>query len=256
MSQNQGLSFKSTNNSATCVVSGSAGSAGYDQIAEEYYDKEMHPTCAAFDCASHHLLSGFVSALSMCGKTICDVGAGRSQVAQLLSGEFGSFGSLHLVDNCEKMLKWSQIFCLDNIERHLLDAAHIDALGIEFDYIFASLGDPYNTISFLASARKSLRSSGTLAFTTPSYEWAEMFRSSDNDEEINKALFVRSNGTRHFVASHIFPETYQLRIMEESGLRVREVKYFTVSQLDLVPAKLKGLPADAPVVTLYVADKV
>ena len=125
MKSASGLAYKS---------SGLANRRTYDSVAGEYYDERLHPTCADFRSASRIYLARLFDELKPTGR-IADIGCGRSLVAEFQQQ------NLVLIDESSEMLRQNVPFlesrCI-NVEREPIGAS-------EFDWIFAVLGDPYNT---------------------------------------------------------------------------------------------------------------
>ena len=80
----------------------------YEDLASEYYDPLRHPTCANFREASDLLLGGWLREYSAAGAWICEVGAGRSTVAEQLAMRNISLNRLTLADSSAEMLAYSR----------------------------------------------------------------------------------------------------------------------------------------------------
>jgi 2-polyprenyl-3-methyl-5-hydroxy-6-metoxy-1,4-benzoquinol methylase len=228
----------------------------YAAIASEYYDAALHPTCAAFDAASFGLLEDYFSVKTLIGALVCDVGAGISQVAKLLGNRVSELDALWLIDASREMLTWSDQFIYPNIRRRIAAAENLHLLGIQFDFVVASLGDPYNTSAFWHAVESSLSPDGICIFTTPSYEWASSFRRAESNEVADKALFVLADGSAHYVPSFINSPFNQSRLLRANSLEISATKHATIERLRSVPPKLSHLDAMTPVVTLYEIRKV
>lgn len=229
--------------------------ATYASVALEYYDVGLHPTCAAFNFASCKLLRDYFSNRKLSGAVVCDVGAGESQIAKLLGGRVLELDAFWLIDASQEMLNWSEKFTHSNIHRRIEAAENLHLLDVRFDFIVASLGDPYNSNAFWHSVECSLRPDGVCLFTTPSYEWASSFRTADDDEVTDKALFVLSDGSRHYVPSFIYSPSEQRLLLRRHSLEICSTKDLTIDCLDVVPPKLSHLDTATPVVTLYEISK-
>jgi hypothetical protein len=225
--------------------------AAYAAVASEYYDVALHPTCAAFNSASFKLLQDYFFGRALGGAVICDIGAGKSQVARLLGSRLTQLDSFWLVDASQEMLSWSDKLNDPNIRRRIEAAENIHLLDIRFDFIVASLGDPYNCGAFWHSVERSLRTDGVCLFTTPSYEWASSFRRADRNEVTDKALFVLADGSRHYVPSYIYSPSKQCELLRVNSLEIFSIRNATIECLGSVPPKLSHLDTRTPVVTLY-----
>jgi hypothetical protein len=123
--------------------------------------------------------------------------------------------------------------------------------------LVSSLGDPYNVRQFWIEVNRVLQPGGAALFTTPSYEWARAFRGADEDA-LSVAEFELASGDRVYLPSFILSEGEQVRLMEVSGLCVREVTQVAMSALDsqhLSPKLLLGRGPDASILTGFIAQK-
>ncbi len=226
--------------------------SSYGRLASEYYDVELHPTCSAFDQLSSSLLKEWLSSRKTASLTVCDVGAGNSQVARILDERLAELSALWLVDESREMLDCSRRFQSANVHRRIARADQLHLFGIKFDLIVASLGDPYNTDAFWHSVKSSLSDDGRCLFTTPSFEWASTFRQADSDELMGRALFVLSNGEKHYVPSYIYPTETQNQMLTRNGLEIIEKRECAAANLAQIPPKLAQVPPGSSIVTLYV----
>jgi SAM-dependent methyltransferase len=133
------------------------------------------------------------------------------------------------------------------------DASRMPLKSQSVDFIFAGLGDPYNTNAFWSEATRILRPGAAVIFTTPSFEWMSAFRA---EPERSHALFELTHGGQVSAPSFIFPEQQQRALIEATGLRVEGVLRVILGDLKLTPISPKLLPARgrrAPVVTGFLA---
>lgn len=223
----------------------------YASVASEYYDVALHPTCAAFNSASFRLLQDYFSNRALGSAVICDIGAGESQVAKLLGGRLTELNAFWLIDASQEMLSCSDKFNHPNIQRRIEAAENLHLLDIRFDFIVASLGDPYNSVAFWHSMERSLKTDGVCLFTTPSYEWASSFRRADRNEIADNALFVLADGSRHYVPSHIYSPSEQCQLLRTNSLEICSTKNATIECLESIPPKLSHLNTSTPIVMLY-----
>ncbi len=228
----------------------------YSKVGQEYYDAERHPTCAAFGEASFALLKQSVPPeFGSSGQIISDIGAGQSVVAQLLGNRIDRVKALYLIDNSPEMLGYSKKLHFSNVVRCITSASEIDSLGVHFDFVVGGLGDPYNDVGFWKAVSRSLCDDGVCFYTTPSFEWASTYRSTNLSETPDSALFELRDGQRVHLPSFIFNESEQTKLMNSFGLAVQHIEHFKVSSLSSVPKKLTHLHTDTPVVTLYKVSK-
>ena len=194
----------------------------YEQLAAEYYDRKAHPTCFNFRTASASIL-GMWKGVLIEAKAACEVGCGMSLYAELLRREGRDVGQLELVDSSPSMLAYSAVWLRHGAKLTVADAADLPFTDGSFDVVVSSLGDSYNTGAFWRESRRVLRHGGTLAFTTPSFEWATAFRSRGEGEVPDKALFVSRDGTRCYVPSIILGPAEQVDLMAAHGFSLREM---------------------------------
>src|SRR6267154_4174739 len=120
----------------------------YEELAQEYYDATRHPTCANFRHASAILFRKWSSNLSSDAHWSCEIGPGRSLLAELRTlGEFSTKGLL-LVDSSASMLKHSSVY---STPRQICTIGAATALPIghnSVDFVASFLGDPYNVPKF------------------------------------------------------------------------------------------------------------
>lgn len=189
----------------------------YEDIAREYYEPDLHPTCANFGEASGYLLSKWLKQFHTEGGWICEVGPGKSLLAELTT-----VNRLILIDSSQTMLCYSQQWIIKGVHLLLGDALHLPIASESIELLVSSLGDPYNEPRFWKEVYRVLRPGGISFFTTPSYEWASAFR---RESDIMWADFELSDGRRVSVPSLIYSEDVQRKLIEDSGLQVIKVDY-------------------------------
>lgn len=182
---------------------------------------------------------------------LCDLGAGRTVLGAYLHKTRRPHGLLHIVDQSEAMLSWSRAIAPPPSVFYLLDAEQLDTLGVRFDLIVASLGDPFNTIEMWRAVRRSLAPGGRFLFTTPSFAWAHSFRAANIDELPSAALFELADGSRHYVPSFVYPPEQQTEIIASAGLEVTGITDFTANELLIPPPKIAALAPEAAIVSLF-----
>ena len=230
----------------------------YDDLALEYYDVERHPTCANFREASRLLLKTWLLSHDQTGRTIVEVGAGMSLVAEVLAGEGKPLDSLILLDSSPRMLEHSHAWFVRGAHRKIASAEDMQLHGESIDTVVSVLGDPYNTAPFWTQVASILKPGGVVILTTPSFEWASAFRSRETVEKQHTAEFQLKDGRRISVPSIVLREAEQVAVMRQHGLRVIETKDVPLSAIGsaLLSQKLRVLESvERPVATGYVARK-
>jgi ubiquinone/menaquinone biosynthesis C-methylase UbiE len=149
--------------------------AEYERVGAEYYDPELHPTCANFRSASEQIVARWLGATS--GQVV-EVGCGRSVVAELLRGQRSNLRALTLLDSSWTMLRHSLPFVESGAMLVLSEADELALRDGVADLLVASLGDPYNSEAFWRASRRVVRTDGRIIFSTPSFEWSTAFRRS------------------------------------------------------------------------------
>jgi len=120
----------------------------YEEIAPEYYDSDRHPTCANFRAASHQSLLKFLRSADVNGKIVCEVGPGKSLLAEVLAELDCRPAEIILIDLSPSMLRYSAQS--GSRQKHAIigDGRILPLRGRSIDLLVSSLGDPYNEISF------------------------------------------------------------------------------------------------------------
>lgn len=225
----------------------------YDVIAEEYYDSTRHPTCANFREASDYLIRKWMKQFHIESGWLCEVGPGKSLLAELLDAQSASLNRLILVDSSPFMLAYSKHWATKGAHLLLGDALKLPVASESIELLVSSLGDPYNEYNerkFWNEVHRVLRPGGFSFFTTPSYEWASEFR---GESDMMQAEFELADGRRVWVPSWIYPEDKQLKIIMDSGLLVKKVSNVPRSALKskLISPKILIGKRDMSVVTGY-----
>jgi hypothetical protein len=218
----------------------------YDAVAREYYDERLHPTCADFRTATGLYLKKFFELRRPVGR-LADVGCGNSLIAEFQTRD------LVLIDQSWNMLDQNN----SNLEKRCIDVEH-EAIGFaEFDWIFAILGDPYNSPWTWRNFSEALRPSGKCVFIVPSNDWAESFRTECKDERPNFARFLTSKGETVFLRSLIVNPEDQKKMITDANLSVAAVEHVRRSELPYVrSAKVSEfLSPDQYLLDVYLAEK-
>jgi SAM-dependent methyltransferase len=229
--------------------------ASYESVASEYYDATRHPTCANFREASQLLLRRWLTTWPVRG-SVCEIGAGSSLMAEIMSATNHSLESLTLIDESPSMLHYSQKWAQAGANLDFGSAMSLPYRDKSFDFVASFLGDPYNTVTFWQEVRRIARPGAVCLFTTPSWDWAESFRESNDKEALQTSVFELADGTRLSLPSNIYREPEQVRLIESAGLSVADVSFAQIQDLDgrVLSPKLKvERGPDAKVVTGFAA---
>jgi len=203
--------------------------AAYDRIASEYYDSKRHPTCSNFFEASRSFISKHLYH-TVQGSRL-DIGAGDSVICSLLSAWGCPLESVIAVDNSLGMLNYSRKYAVQGATLTVACATEIPLRTHGVTEIVGSLGDPYNNSSFWKEVKRCLGPRGQCLFTTPSHEWAEIFRKKSPLERDGAAYFELRNGTSIYVPSFIYTIEEQVEMIERNGLRVDSVESVPTSTI-------------------------
>ena len=222
--------------------------ATYDDVADEYYDKSLHPTCANFAELSERFFRRKLQPDSYKDKNVLEVGCGRSIVAETLVTSGIPLNSLTLLDLSPRMLSYSEAWRQRGASLVVADAQDTKLLSHSFHLIISSLGDPYNGARFWSEIERLLIVGGLCFFTTSSYEWAQRFR---RGTDFHSAEFLRSDGISVFVRSEILPLQAQLSLIKDAGLIVENSVPMPISELTGRPSPkllIKDALDDSPIV--------
>jgi len=212
----------------------------YEELASEYYSSTRHPTCANFRSASALVLDRWLGNISRTSGWICEVGPGKSLLAELLTAAGESLHRLILADSSPSMLRHSSRWAQDGARLAVADAGALPVRSERVALLVASVGDPYNQPSFWAEARRVLKPRGAVVFTTPSYAWASSFRPYSNGRKM-AAEFELADGRHVSVPSFIYSEEQQAELIAAQGLSVTEVYNVPISALRNQPISPKLL---------------
>jgi hypothetical protein len=228
------------------------GSAAYGALAAEYYDAELHPTCANFRWASDRLLDRLLPRSP--GRVLCDVGAGDSALAGWLDRNMYPIEGLLLVDDSADMLAHSAQWVDAGAVAMLADASELPVESRSIDLLVASLADPFDNLAWWLEVDRVLTTGGNALVTLPAHGWATRFRVAA-DEPSDGARFLTRTGCRVDMPSHVRPRADEMELIERAGLRVvAEEQIRRVEVPPPVSPKLDLLdPNDAVVVAYMVA---
>ncbi len=222
------------------------GDAPYDVVASEYYDERLHPTCADFRTASRFYLQRLFKLESPRGR-IADVGCGRSLLTEFVLSD------LVLVDESTRMLLQNG----SDFQNRLANV-EMESFGVEeFDWIFAILADPYNTLKAWKHIRESMKPGGRCVFVVPSITWATNFRKKHSEERNGLARFVLSDGRSVYLRSLILSASDQRDLITSVGLKLVGLQHVLAGDLPTIrSAKISEyLSAADAVLDVYRAEK-
>ncbi len=227
--------------------------SAFDEIGAEYYDSSRHPTCANFRFATSLRLAEWLKGYR--DGQLCEVGCGKSLAAEILFRQNSFLPRIILTDDSAIMLEYSRPWEARGAQ---LKVAGADALPVRsgsLQYLISCLGDPYNSRTFWQEVARVLAPDGRVFYTTPAHDWSQAFR---QGKAANEAEFELADGRHVAIPSYIQPEADQIQLIEEAGLRIKEVSNVTVGDLagQTLSRKLlshRGL--EAPVVTGFSAMK-
>jgi hypothetical protein len=220
----------------------------YRNVASEYYDEKLHPTCANFRAASKLVFEKRAASFRRKELTVLEVGAGKSLYAEVCPEWRELNQSLTLNDSVPEMLTYSHKVIREGATVLVGDISHLPMPPASIDLLVSSLGDPYNVNEFWLKCTNLLRTDGLVLFTTPSYAWARIFRDQEANSMYN-AEFVTSKGHVYGMPSYILEKTKQLSLMEAHDLLVVGSGNVTLDDIQteivsekLLEAKSLGLP--------------
>lgn len=203
----------------------------YEDVACEYYDPVRHPTCANFREASRILLTRWLGQFPVGSDWLCDVGAGKSLMAELLTSAGSGLDRLLLIDESRSMLSYSHAWTTAGARVALADARSLPLRSETLGCLVSSLGDPYNDPLFWDEAYRVLRAGGIVHFTTPSYDWAFAYRTLTGTS-MSTAVFELSDGRQICLPSLIYPEDEQRELMASSGFLTKEIAQIHLCDLE------------------------
>lgn len=225
--------MKSLLGRAAFKSSGTLDVGSYEDVALEYYDAKLHPTCADFGIASRVFLQRLFREQSPRGR-IADVGCGRSLLTEFVTK------NLVLVDASPRMLAQNS----ESAEKRLVDLEKQSFAESEFDWIFAVLADPFNSAASWTNIRSALAEGGRCVFIVPSYHWASKFRGRVEEEMAGFARFVKSDNSSVFLPSMVYPEEQQIALIESIGMELTDFQQVFVSELQRINSpKISGFLA-------------
>jgi SAM-dependent methyltransferase len=236
---------------------GVASPPSFAELADEYYDSTRHLTCANFREASAQLLAAWLSERNLEESWTCEVGAGKSLLAEVASRSSIPVGQMVILDSSPEMLSHSRRWEPLGARRLVADANHLPLASGIFGFLISIMGDAYNTKRFWREAERVLHAGGEILFTTPSYLWAKRYRSRAN-EPLEVATFDLADGRQLQFPSLVRPVADQIRLIEEVGLRLKGISELKLAMLEESPRSPKltsALEPVDPVATGYIVSK-
>jgi SAM-dependent methyltransferase len=223
--------------------------ASYEEVASEYYDERRHPTCRDLRQLSARFLVPLLRAGLPPTGDLVEVGPGLSILAPEAAAA-DALSQLILVDSSPSMLSYSKRWITRGARSVVSPAEATGLPSGSASLIVSSLGDPYNGPGFWREVARLLTPDGKCLFTTPSFEWSSSFRS-EGEREV--AEFLRGDGVRLLMPSHVKSEEEQVRMIESAGLSVQDRASFGTGMLETDPApKLLCVAPSTPVLSAYV----
>lgn len=238
---------------SAAAMLGATRLASYAEIADEYYDIRLHPTCASLRALSTAYLSSHLTKLTGTENVLLEVGAGKSLLAPAWQAAGNDLHRLILLDASAEMLAHSS--CWEAAGARLITGS-ANATGLpsdSVDVLVSSLGDPYNETGFWREVRRILRPGGRAMFTAPAHEWALRFRST---EQRDVAEFARRDGAVLLMPSPVVTESTQVGLFMAAGLELIDATSLALGDLTSTPApKLTCMEDDEPVLRGYVVQR-
>jgi SAM-dependent methyltransferase len=229
------------------------GLSAYSALAAEYYDADLHPTCANFRWASDRLLDRLL--LWPPGRYLCDVGAGDSALASWLDRNGHSVEGVRLFDDSVEMLAHSARWVRAGAVATRAAASELPLESSCVDLLVASLADPFNDLAWWREVERVLASDGRALVTLPAAGWARRFRANAG-EPSERARFLTRDGLWIDVPSHVCSRAKELELIDQAGLRVVGEGQIVREEIPApVSPKLQVLDAADAVVVAYLVAR-
>ena len=229
----------------------------YDQVADEYYDPDRHPTCANFRQLAHLFISDlrrdFIFEEKLRNGRVLETGAAFSLAAEIMSRDFGNLSNLTIQDASEAMLAHSVRWQNSLKEIYVSDARQLRAGDASYDIIFSILADPYNDARLWTEISRVLAEGGYWVLTTPSHHWAKKFRSGS---DLKSSRFVIAYQEEVDLPSFTYPVPQVIRGVENAGQFFRRYKCLTIGDIEgQVSEKLYAKGAGGSVLDCFLFQK-
>lgn len=200
----------------------------YDDIADEYYDAVLHPTCRNFRELSEIFFQEELVGVLSADSRVLEVGAGASISAPIMHAAGCLLDNLTLLDKSEAMLSYSRRWIEAGAHQVVGDAENTGLRSNSFDLLAASLADPYNSPAFWQEAFRILRPWGKILVTIPSPDWSWNFR---KPGELDVAEFTLKGGRQLFVSSLVLSDMEQRKLISSAGLIVEKAISYALTRL-------------------------
>lgn len=187
---------------------------GYSQISSAFNDKKRITTKNFHDLSINFFQNLFKNII-FSGSSILEVGAGRGWLRK--NFKWPDLSSYTCCDISSDMLSE----CNEN-KKVVSSVRFLPFKNSEFDYVVASLADPFLYPEALCELNRILRKDGILAFSTPSHMWATALRG----EGVNKTTFVNGDD-KVDVFSFTYDSTDLLDLFSGCGfelISIQEIK--------------------------------
>lgn len=230
------------------------GFASYSEVADEYYDPAVHPTCANFRSASKALLADLGIFEGISARSVLELGAGRSLVAEMMIERGVPLDRLVITDKYEEMLSHSKRFEMAGARLQVLDASNVYGGVEKFDLIVAVLADPYNTPALWKNLLRLSSKRGLIALTFPSYDWMKSYRLLKEHVESKYSVFQTREGSLLNLPSFIWPTEKVIKYGRSVDLILLKHLTFRVAHLsagNISPKLLSSGDDQLPIVEGY-----
>ena len=233
-------------------------SQSYSALTNEYYDEIRHPTCANFRSASAIILRRYLPSLLGGKVRACELGAGRSLLAEICEemGRHEVLAGLVISDASPEMLSHSRRWKEYGSVLTWAEASALPYPDEYFNLVVAILCDPYNEQKTWREVSRILHPHGHCIVTVPSHEWAVTYRELTHSNTMSAEFELRS-GAKISVPSFIFPPEEQKERMGEAGLFASSYDVVRRSEIKGQPISPKLLVDgdDLPILEAYVLSK-
>lgn len=226
-----------------------AALSGYAALAREYYDRDLHPTCASFREGSELLLERLLPAEVAAGGRPVEVGSGASLLAPWLERHGLPLDDALLTDDSAEMLEHSREWAECGAALEVAPASALPVRDGGARLLVASLADPYDEAALWAEIRRVLAPAAVAVVTTPSWAWASRFREGEGPHD--RARFVLRSGEELYVPSYVRPPEQEVALIERHGPRLDAVAGVRLAELSTRAPKLGVLGPDDDVVVGY-----
>ncbi len=220
----------------------------YEQVAAEYYDATLHPTCSNLRTGSEFGLQQIFDVLPATPMSYLELGAGASLAEHAIFKD----AAVAYVDLNAGMLAHS---AADSLV--VADALNLPFGDAVFDGVFGSLIDPFNLPALYTEVRRVLRPRRRFAFTVPDVTWARHNQAVDQLPPYTAGITLRS-GEIVVLPSFVWSYEEQADQLREAGFGY--VRRFDVPVDVVEPCSLSrrfvgddGKPAFKRLVSVYEA---